>query len=85
MSGTLDETDRQLLELLAEDARMPLTGLAQRLGLARSTVQVRLALVRCLTPVDLDRLLDHIGTIPGVERTNSSVLLATRIDRRDPT
>lgn len=150
MSGTLDETDRQLLELLAEDARMPLTGLARRLGLARSTVQVRLArleargviagytvrlgpghrsdggvealvslvvaarrvdrvvgeleackevrslhavsgsvdlvaLVRCPTPVDLDRLLDHIGTIPGVERTNSSVVLATRIDRRDPT
>ncbi|MEI2651385.1 MAG: hypothetical protein V9G12_04320, partial [Microthrixaceae bacterium] len=52
---------------------------------ARSTVQVRLALVRCLTPVDLDRLLDHIGTIPGVERTNSSVLLATRIKGRDPT
>ena len=43
---------RQLLELLAEGARMPLTGLAQRLGLARSTVQVRLALVRCLTPVN---------------------------------
>jgi DNA-binding Lrp family transcriptional regulator len=151
VSGVLDETDRRLLELLAEDARLPLTGLARRLGIARSTVQVRLArleargviagytvrlgpahhdddrgvealvslvvdarqvdrvvgeleacrevrslhavsgavdlvaLVRCPTPVDLDRLLDRIGATPGVERTNSSVVLATRIDRRDPT
>lgn len=151
VSGVLDETDRRLLELLAEDARLPLTGLARRLGVARSTVQVRLArleargviagytvrlapghrddeggvealvslvvdarqvdrvvgelgacrevrtlhavsgpvdlvaLVRCATPAELDRLLDRIGATPGVERTNSSVVLATRIDRRDPT
>ena len=39
----LDERDRELLALLAEDARMPLTGLARRLGVARSTVQQRLA------------------------------------------
>lgn len=39
----LDDRDRELLGLLAEDARMPLTGLARRLGVARSTVQQRLA------------------------------------------
>lgn len=146
MSGALDGTDRRILELLTEDARTPVTGLARRLGIARSTVQVRLArleargviagytirrgvdvdhgggvealvgivvdtrrtegvvadlgtipevrrlhavsgamdlvaLVRCDTPGELDRTLDRIGTLPGVERTNSSVVLATRIDR----
>jgi DNA-binding Lrp family transcriptional regulator len=39
----LDDRDRELLALLTEDARMPLTGLARRLGVARSTVQQRLA------------------------------------------
>jgi DNA-binding Lrp family transcriptional regulator len=39
----LDDLDRRLLDLLAQDARMPLTGLAKRLGVARSTAQVRLA------------------------------------------
>ena len=30
---------------------------------------------------DLDRLLDHIGALDGVERTLSSVILSTRISR----
>lgn len=38
----MDETDRQLIALLAENARMPVASLARRLGLARSTVQARL-------------------------------------------
>ena len=37
-----DETDRALLALLAENARLPVATLARRLGLARSTVQARL-------------------------------------------
>ena len=37
-----DETDRALLELLAENARLPVTTLAKRLGIARTTVQARL-------------------------------------------
>jgi DNA-binding Lrp family transcriptional regulator len=40
---TLDDTDRRLLALLRENARAPLAELARRLGLARSTVQHRLA------------------------------------------
>ena len=34
----IDETDRRLVALLAEDARTPATTLARRLGLARTTV-----------------------------------------------
>lgn len=48
-----DETDTRLLALLAENARMPVTALARRLGLARTTVQAR-----------LDRLESN-GTIAG--------------------
>jgi DNA-binding Lrp family transcriptional regulator len=38
----VDETDRALLDLLAENARLPVATLARRLGLARTTVQARL-------------------------------------------
>lgn len=38
----MDETDRALLTALAENARLPVSTLARRLGLARSTVQARL-------------------------------------------
>lgn len=39
---TVTDKDRQLLLLLAENARMPTTMLARRLGLSRTTVQTRL-------------------------------------------
>lgn len=147
MTLPLDPIDRGLLEVLTEDSRTPMTGLARRLGVARSTVQTRLARlenrgvivgytvrlgrahqqsgveahvslvidarklesvvgalerlaevkclsttsgsvdlmaqVRCDDPRALDQLLDHIGRLDGVHRTNSMVVLATRIDRRD--
>ncbi len=38
----IDDTDRAILALLAENARSPVTTLAKRLGLARTTVQARL-------------------------------------------
>lgn len=38
----LDATDRALLALLTENARLPVTDLARRLGLARTTVQARI-------------------------------------------
>ncbi|MDQ7080015.1 MAG: Lrp/AsnC family transcriptional regulator [Paracoccaceae bacterium] len=38
----IDEKDRQLLALLGENARMPISELARRLGLARTTVQARM-------------------------------------------
>jgi len=40
---SLDDTDRQLLALLRDDARMPVVTLAKKLRLARATVQNRLA------------------------------------------
>lgn len=49
----IDETDRKLMTLLTEDARRPVTDLARRLGLARTTVQAR-----------IERLLET-GTIGG--------------------
>lgn len=38
----IDDIDRALIDLLGQDARQPVAGLAKRLGLARSTVQARL-------------------------------------------
>ncbi|MBQ1767005.1 MAG: AsnC family transcriptional regulator, partial [Aquincola sp.] len=38
----LDDTDRALLALLRENARLPAADLARRLGVARTTVQSRL-------------------------------------------
>lgn len=39
----MDTTDRKLLSLLRHDARMPVAALAKALGVARGTVQNRLA------------------------------------------
>ena len=39
----MDDTDRELLALLREDARLPVATLAARLRLARGTVQQRIA------------------------------------------
>ncbi|HBS50681.1 MAG TPA: AsnC family transcriptional regulator [Rhodobacteraceae bacterium] len=39
----LDDADRALLALLRDNARLPASDLARHLGLARSTVQARLA------------------------------------------
>jgi DNA-binding Lrp family transcriptional regulator len=38
----IDETDRALIALLQENARLPVATLARKLGLARTTVQARL-------------------------------------------
>ncbi len=38
----MDDIDQQLLNALAENARLPVTTLAGKLGLARTTVQARL-------------------------------------------
>jgi DNA-binding Lrp family transcriptional regulator len=40
------------------------------------------ALVRTATADDMDRFLDHVGQVPGVMRTESAVILSTKLDRR---
>ncbi len=49
----MDDTDRQLINLLRQDARRPVSSLAASLGVSRGTVQNR-----------IDRLLER-GTIQG--------------------
>ena len=39
----MDDTDRQLLSLLRDDARMPVVAIARKLRVARATVQNRIA------------------------------------------
>lgn len=137
--------DRELLALLAQNARMPVATLARRLGLSRTTVQARLdrleregviagyavrlsdeylsglirahvlitiapkalaavtveleaiqeirslhsvnglydliAIIASPSIAHLDRLIDLIGELPGVERTLSSIILSDRIVR----
>lgn len=141
----LDETDRALLARLRDNARASTAELARQLGIARTTVQSRLARlererviagytvvvpdeaeaalvrahvfitarpkagagieaalrriaeVRTLLSVsgpfdliavlaagsigELDRLIDRIGALDGVERTTSAIVLSTRIAR----
>lgn len=67
MATELDDTDRALIALLRDDARLPVATLAQRLKVARGTVQNRLArleregviagyTVRLTTPAEKHRL-----------------------------
>ena len=40
-----------------------------------------IAIVEAASIGELDRLIDRIGALDGVERTLSSIILSTRIDR----
>ena len=139
------DKDELLLSLLAENARAPVSELARRLGLSRTTVQARIerlerggviagytvrlstaaerALVRAYVMITvrprhaaptiaelkdirevrtlhsisgevdliavvaagsvaaLDAVVDRIGALEGVERTRTSVIMATKFDR----
>jgi DNA-binding Lrp family transcriptional regulator len=141
----LTEKDRELLALLGENSRMPVSALAKKLLLSRTTVQARLerleregviagygvrlseeyssnlvrahvlitiapkalsqvtssldkmqaltalhsvsgtfdliAIIVAASIAELDQLVDEIGTIDGVERTLSSIILSTPIAR----
>ena len=43
IENVMDDTDRELIGLLRDDARMPVVALASKLRIARATVQNRLA------------------------------------------
>jgi DNA-binding Lrp family transcriptional regulator len=141
----MDDTDRELLSRLRENARAPTAALARQLGLSRTTIQSRIArlersgaitgytvrtsdelergMIRALVMItlgpkqaaaveaavrrmpdvralhsvsgafdmiaeaatpsisEMDALIDRIGALDGVERTTSSVILSTKIDR----
>lgn len=141
----LSDADKELLALLRENARLPVTELARLTGVSRTTVQARierleeagvidgytvrlgasythsqlraqvmvkvshkharqvekgLATLKPVTLVysvsgafdmivfiacdgveELDRTIDAIGALEGVERTESSILLATKLQR----
>lgn len=145
MGIQLSEKDRELLALLGANARMPVSTLARKLSLSRTTVQARLerleregviagygvrlseayasgliqahvlitlapkslaqvtaaleriqavttlhsvsgsfdliAIIAAPTIADLDRAIDEIGTLRGVDRTVSLIVLSTRIAR----
>ena len=40
------------------------------------------ALARTTSAEDMDRMLDSVGLIPGVTRTESAIILSTKVDRR---
>jgi DNA-binding Lrp family transcriptional regulator len=40
------------------------------------------ALVHAESPQSMDSVLDHIGRTPGVVRTDSAIILSTKLDRR---
>jgi DNA-binding Lrp family transcriptional regulator len=64
MAMQIDETDRALITLLSENARLPVADLARRLGVARTTVQAR-----------IDRLVEK-GAIAGFTVRKGSGLRA---------
>ena len=43
---SFDQTDRRLLALLQQDARMPVVAIAAELGLSRATVSARIERLR---------------------------------------
>jgi DNA-binding Lrp family transcriptional regulator len=40
------------------------------------------ALVKTQSAEDMDKLIDELGTIPGITRTETAVILSTKLDRR---
>lgn len=69
----MDETDEELIELLVENARMPVASLAKHMDLARSTVQARLD--RLERKGVISGYTVRLGDIMRSERLRATVLL----------
>ncbi len=70
----MDKTDRDLLALLQDNARLPVAMLARRLGLARSTVQARLERLEARGIIKGYAL--RLGAEAGRELIRATVLIA---------
>jgi len=80
---TMRDTDRKLVDLLRANAREPTASLARKLGLARSTVQERIArLEREGTVKGYTVRLSEEG---GANRIRAIVMIATDLKRGDRT
>ena len=69
----MDEIDEELIELLVENARMPVANLAKQMDLARSTVQARLD--RLERKGVITGYTVRLGDIMRAERLRATVLL----------
>lgn len=69
----MDDTDRAIVALLGEDARMPVATLARRLKVARSTIQARLE--RLETSGAITGYTVKLGAAARGGRIRASVLL----------
>ena len=65
------EVTGELMTLLQIDALYSVSGKYDLLALASTT-----------STADMDRLLDKVGHIPGVKRTETAIVLSTKLDRR---
>ncbi len=145
-SMNLKDSDHQIISVLKENGRIPISVLARKLGVARTTAQKRLnhleqngaiqgytvkladdsvsglfqayvnlvvephasagvanalekipqvealftvsgkidfvAIIRVISPVELDAVLDKICALTGVRDTRSALVLASKFDRR---
>ncbi len=65
----IDETDQHLLRLLRSNARAPVTDLARKLGLARTTVQARIERMENAGVIAGYTLRDSAATRPPLRAT----------------
>ena len=75
---TLEIEPRRQIEVARSLAKMPQIE-------ALHTVSGKfdlVALARTKSAEDMDRMLDLMGVIPGVIRTESAIILSTKVDRR---
>lgn len=70
----LDAIDRRLLELLTNNARLPVVSLAKALGCARSTVQLRLRALEASGQIAGYTIIQH--SAPQGPRVRAMVLMA---------
>ena len=69
----MDDLDRQMLNLLASNARIPVAAMAKKLGVARSTVQARLERLEVSGTIAGYTL--RLGDAARAQRVHATVLL----------